>query len=318
MTTTYFPKHLQIETVNKLCNAKCPMCTIFTDARKAEIMKLDTYKQIIEKFIPYKDKIEFITLHGCGEPLLDKTISDKIAYSKQLGFRGLGFSTNVGLLKEANAKKLLDAGIDTLICSIDGFTKEVQEKIRVKAGDFDVIYANMRNFLRLRDEGGYKSRVLIRFIRQRLNYKQWDDYHAYWSQYIDRSKGDDILRFDVHNCGGKVPDYENMTLEGDPTVPPLNDTANQNTGSGVCPDPFERLIVFADGSIGFCSSDQDGYFKLPNILEGDPIAIFNAEPYQIYRKAWLEGRENELKYCNTCTIARSRNSKTKPAVTHAS
>ena len=310
----HFPKHLQIETVNKLCNARCPMCTILTDARDAKIMGFEHYKSIIERFVPYKDKIEFVTLHGCGEPLLDKTIAEKIRYTKELGFRGIGFSTNVGLLNATRAKELLDAGIDTLIASIDGLTKEVQESIRVNAGDFDLICENMQNYLGIRDQGNYNSRVLIRFIRQRLNYKQWDDYYAYWSQFINKDKGDDILRFDVHNCGGKVQGYDEMSLVGTSEDPSLCEVVEEEEGATLCPDLFERMIVFADGSIGFCSSDQDGYFNFPNIMEEDPIDIFNRPEYVAYRNAWEEGREMELPYCSTCTITQSRRNKTKPAM----
>lgn len=314
----YYPKQLQIETVNKLCNARCPMCTIFTDARDAQIMKFEQYKPIIDRFVPYKDKIDFVTLHGCGEPLLDKSIGEKIRYTKELGFRGIGFSTNVGLLHEKWAKELMDSGIDTLIASIDGLTKEVQEAIRPKAGDFDVIYDNMQNYLRIRNEGNYKSRVLIRFIRQRLNYKQWDDYYAYWSKLINKQKGDDILRFDVHNCGGKVEGYDEMTLVGTSEDPALDEFVEEGEETTLCPDLFERFIVFADGSIGFCSSDQDGYFDFPNILDADPIDIFNSSVYETYRKVWEDRREMELPHCSTCTITQSRNNKTRPGMSKTS
>jgi MoaA/NifB/PqqE/SkfB family radical SAM enzyme len=212
---SYFPSHLQIETVNKLCNARCAMCTIFTNNRAAEIMSLEKFMKIIDKFEPYKDRLEFLTTHGCGEPILDKTIAEKIAYAKKAGFRGIGFSTNAGLLTEEISKKLLEAGLDTLIFSIDGLTKEVQEAIRYKAGDFKQVYDNVHRFMELRDKGNYSSRGLIRMIRQKLNYKQWDDYLKYWSELITPEKGDAVIKFDIHNCGGKVEGYKDMKIPQD-------------------------------------------------------------------------------------------------------
>ena len=38
-------------------------------ARPAEIMSLKNFKIIASKFKPYVDRIRFLSLHGCGEPL---------------------------------------------------------------------------------------------------------------------------------------------------------------------------------------------------------------------------------------------------------
>ena len=310
----YRPKHLQIETVNKLCNAKCDMCTIFIDKRNAEIMSLEKFKQIIDRFIPFKEDLEFLTLHGCGEPLLDKTLPEKISYAKKLGFKGIGFSTNAGLLTPDISKKLLESGLDTLICSIDGFTKEVQETIRLKAGDFDEIYNNVQEYIKIRDSGAYKGRILMRMIVQKLNYKQWGDYYTYWSKLLSKEKGDDVLRFEIHNCGGKVERYDEMKLPSDYKEDIKSPEKNDKSCVSVCPDIFERLIIFADGSIGFCSTDQDGWFDFPNILDGEVLDIYNSKFFTEYRNAWLNGKENSLKYCSTCNVTTSRNNKTLPDV----
>ncbi|MDR3156973.1 MAG: radical SAM protein [Lactobacillales bacterium] len=307
----YSPKHLQIETVNKLCNAKCAMCTIFTNKRKAKIMNLETFKKIIDKFVPYKEVIEFLTLHGCGEPLLDKTLSEKINYAKKNGFKGIGFSTNAGLLTSKISENLLEAGVDTLIFSIDGFSKEVQEKIRLNAGSFEKIYDNVKNYIKIRNSKNYKSRILIRMIRQKLNYEQWDDYYKYWSNYISKDKGDDIIRFDIHNCGGKVKEYAEMSL---PESLQCNSNFISSSKVKVCPDLFERFIIFSDASIGFCSTDQDGYFDFPNILDDEIHNIFNHQIFNNYRKIWLKGGGNTLKYCADCNVINSRNNKTIPMI----
>ena len=75
---TYVPSHVQIETVNRFCDARCPMCTIkfvpehkkitkdeFSNngmSRAAEIMTLETFKAIVIKFKPYVERIEGLNL----------------------------------------------------------------------------------------------------------------------------------------------------------------------------------------------------------------------------------------------------------------
>ena len=62
----FYPSKVDIETVNRFCNARCPMCTIkfvpdFTKlepdeeshngiSRKAEVMSLKTFEKIADKF----------------------------------------------------------------------------------------------------------------------------------------------------------------------------------------------------------------------------------------------------------------------------
>ena len=304
----YYPKHLQIETVNKYCNAKCPMCTIFDSTRDPRIMSLEEFRFILKRFLPYKEHIKFLTLHGCGEPLYDKKMPEKVAFAKEMGFKGIGFSTNCELLRSELSQQLLKAGLDTLIASIDGITKEVQESIR-PGTYFDRVYSNTRNYIKIRDTGDYPGRVLIRVIRQTLNYDEWDEYCEFWSQFINPEKGDDIIQFDIHNCADKIEGYNKMLADRQ---------KYKDEGYMICPDLFERFIVFASGFVGFCSADQSGYFDFGNILDNDPINIFNNQTYKEYREAHLENRQNELEYCRTCTISNSRHFKHKPRTLNVS
>ena len=160
-----YPSHLQVETVNKVCDAKCIMCVIHENTRRRQVMSLDYFKKAIDRFLPYKEYFNFVTLHGCGEPLLDKTISEKVYYVKKMGFRGIGFASNCQALSEELSKKLLSAGLDTLLVSIDGFSKLVQERIRVGT-NFDTIVGNVQKYISLRNTMNYSGRVLVRFIRQ--------------------------------------------------------------------------------------------------------------------------------------------------------
>jgi len=44
----------------------------------------------MNKFLKYKDKIEYLTLHGLGEPLLDKGLTEKVKIAKDMSFREQG------------------------------------------------------------------------------------------------------------------------------------------------------------------------------------------------------------------------------------
>jgi MoaA/NifB/PqqE/SkfB family radical SAM enzyme len=317
----YVPTHLQIETVNRLCDARCPMCSIkFSPefpleteddesykgtARDVGIMSLDTFKAILSKFIPYTDNITHLSLHGCGEPLLDKSLPEKINFAKDSGFRGIGFTSNCTLLTEDRSNKLLKAGLNCIIPSIDGTTKEVHETIRPRT-DFEKIVENVKTFIQCRDSGDFNCKVLVRMIRQQLNYNQWDEYERFWSSLMTPEKGDQVLNIDIHNCGGKIVDFDKMKVNNFSERKMNFDKKYQEESTGMCPDLFSRFSIFTSGDVALCSADQSEYYKLGNVLEMDPIEIYNGEIFNYYRKKWMEKKYMELDYCKTCTIAISR------------
>jgi len=321
----YIPSHLQIEPVNRYCNARCPMCSIkFVPesrqdeedpfsyngiSRKPEIMSLETFKIIASKFTDYVQNINILSLHGCGESLLDKTLPDKVEFAKKMGFKEVGFTTNCTLLKKDVTEKLLDSGLNCIIPSIDGTTKEVHEAIR-PGTDFTKIIENMKYFIEYRDKQNCNCKVLVRMVRQQLNYKQWDEYKRFWSELLDISKGDRILGIDVHNTGGRIKDFEKMKVDDFSTKKEEFEKEYHEKNDGMCPDIFSRFSVFTSGDVALCSADQAQYYKLGNVIESDPIEIYNNEVFTYYREKWINKQYMDLPYCNTCTIALSRASKT--------
>lgn len=294
----YIPSHLQIEPVNGYCNARCIMCTIEDWQRKPTVMDNGKFREILEKFVPYQKDLKFLTLHCWGESLIDKSFPDKVKIASDMGFNGIGLASNCQLLHDRTAKALLENGLDTIICSIDGITKETHEKIRRRT-NYDKIHANVLNFIKLRNETKSKTKVLIRFIRQQENQHEWEEYRDYWNTQINPEYGDDVAKFDVHNVGGELDGYE------------LRDVLKGVWYSDIkCQDVFEKFLVFSDGSVALCDADTDGFFTIGNVLETEPMEIYNGEIFTKYRQKMLEGKIMDLEHCKTCSIPRSRMYKT--------
>lgn len=320
----YIPSLVQIETVNRHCNARCPMCTIkfipdtkaatgdeqsySGKARKPEIMTLETFKVIADKCKNFVNNIKYLSLHGCGEPLMDRTLAEKVNYAHGVGFKEIGFTSNCGLLKRDTAEKLLHAGLNCIIPSIDGVTKDVHEAIRPRL-DYNDIIRNVKYFIEYRDKYNFNCKVLIRMIRQQLNYKQWDEYHSFWSKLLNPKKGDNILKIDIHNTGGKVKDFDKMKVSEFDSKKSQFEKDCFEKNEGMCPDLFSRLSVFASGSVALCSADQSSYYYLGNLLNDEPLKIFNGERFNYYREKWLEKDYMNLDYCKDCTVAISRHHK---------
>ncbi len=292
--STIIPEHVQIEPVGGACTAACPMCTIDIVKRNPTVMAVETFELILKKFLPYKDKIKLVSSTGMGESLLDKNLHTKIAIARDLGFSGRGFTTNATNLTEERSRAVIYAGLQTLICSIDGIKKETHETIRPRT-KFEVVRSNVENFLKIRDELKAPTRLVVRFVRQQLNKDEWPAYQKYWSDRIDRARGDLVVKFDVQNWGGSLEDYQDLDV---------------NEGvffdKAVCEDVFRRIWIHSDGGVALCCADESRFYKIGNVIEEDPIKVYNSEVFRKHRKMMLAGRIGELDHCKDCTMPRSR------------
>lgn len=288
------PNYLQIE-IHRGCNARCIMCPLNymndLDLIKKGRMSEENFKKIIDKFLPYVPQINYISLWELGEPLLDPGLFEKIKYLKKHNFKNIAIATNTDLLNETKQKELLESGIDTIICSVDGIDKKIHESIRLNT-NFERVVKNIQSCIEKRNKGNYKTRFLIRMIRQKLNYQQWPDYVKYWEKFIDRKKRDDIIAFNVHSWGGSQIKEKR---EVDWSIP--------------CLDINERMIISFDGEVTLCCGDVPGSknkIKLGNVLFEDPIDIFNNKIFKYYREMNKNGLRRYLYLCRECNIPEQR------------
>jgi len=290
------PKRIQLETFYG-CNASCTMCVIdFPTNRKKGIMPLEMSKYILDELSLYKDEIDKLDLFGLGEPLLDPYIFQRIKYAKEKGFRNIAISTNADLLDKEKQKKLLEIGIDTVLFSIDGVKKETHEKIR-RGVKFERVVENCQSIIKMRDEGDYKTRFVIRFIRQDTNKDEWEAFRKFWRPKLSketREKRDLIILYDVNTLGGEIYCKRNLIKEQeeDPKIE-----------KKPCHMVFDRLIVLSNGSVPLCCEDiLKAKYCLGNVKNSSLIEIFNCEKLDKIRKIHLEGKKNTLDICRECTV----------------
>lgn len=287
------PSHVQVEVVNGMCTSRCTMCSYKEWRRKPHIMDNNAFRRVLEWFVPYQDQIEYVSLQGWGEPLLDESLPEKVRIAKEMGFRGVGFATNATELDETMSRRLLEVGLDSVICGIDGICKETHESIR-RGTNFDQIVANVKGFIRMRNETNGHTRVVIRLIRQKANVDEWAEFQEYWLSQLDPARDDDVFVFDIHNCAGSIEDYDEFDVNPDVEL------------GTVCEELTKRIMILSNGDVAFCNADINGFYDLGSALDTDPLKIFNNETFNRVRQTMAEGRIHELEHCKECTIPRSR------------
>ena len=206
------PEQIQIETVAGLCNVSCNMCPIDSHPRQ-EIMSLDFFKRIIKRLKSYSGEIKMVTLSGIGEPFLDKSISLKISYLVESGFQGVGVYTNGMALTPSNTEKVFEAGLSTLVISLDGLTAETQDRIRL-GSEINKLLPKIHNAIKLRDSRFKNVSIILRFTRQAINSHETETYVNYWREHLKLATTgrDQILIYDMHSHGNLV-DIKNIQVK---------------------------------------------------------------------------------------------------------
>ena len=127
-------------------------------------MSMDLFKKIIDEISGHS---EFVYLHGLGESLLHPKFFEMADYANKAGLK-THLSTNMSFLTDERSEKLVKSGIDFIVLSVDGATKETYESIRV-GGDFEKNLNQAKRFLRLKRDMKADFHVVVQFIQMESN-----------------------------------------------------------------------------------------------------------------------------------------------------
>ena len=160
------PLSIDIE-IAAICDLACPHCSREFLVTPDKVINFELYKSIIDQAV--KLDVPSVKLIWRGEPLLHPRVKDLIKYAKESGIIEVIINTNGTNLYEKKANELIDSGLDQLIYSFDGGTKQTYEKMRpgrFKKNNFEDVYNNIKNFHEIRK----KKEIKI------SNYKDTNDY----------------------------------------------------------------------------------------------------------------------------------------------
>ena len=144
------PLCIDIETAS-VCDLACPHCYRQFIATPDKIMSKDLAFKIIDQASELK--VPSMKFNWRGEPLLNPSLFEIIDYAKKKGVLETIINTNATKLNKNMAKKIINSGLDLMIYSFDGGTKNSYEKMRpgrFQKNDFNSIYENIKKFSELK------------------------------------------------------------------------------------------------------------------------------------------------------------------------
>ncbi len=160
------------------CNLRCKMCGQWGEAGSAKAyskeqiqacLSVDEIKALVDDVAGFKPNI---TLFG-GEPLLYNGWEDVVRYVKAAGLR-CNMISNCTLLPK-HAERVVDAGVDEIIVSLDG-PEPVHDEIRGREGTFARLKQGLDALRAARDAAGRKAPLInVSSVLFEENYERLDE-----------------------------------------------------------------------------------------------------------------------------------------------
>jgi len=160
------PRKLYCE-VTTDCNLQCRTCMRQSWDEPGGTMGRELFRRVVEEFRQFPSA-ETIQFGGFGEPLCHPHLLELVADAARAGLR-TELLTNATQLTRSVAEGLLDAGLDTLIVSLDGASPSTHERVR-RGSALEQVYDNLRHLHVLRlTRGVAKPEIGIAFVAMKSN-----------------------------------------------------------------------------------------------------------------------------------------------------
>lgn len=266
--------------VTTRCNADCSFCPrskiIRSGKRSIADLEDKTLEKVVKDLAEFRD-LELVWLSGLGEPLLYPNLFDAVdLIRKKLSPTvELRVITNCLLLKGKLAEKIIDSGIDSLVCSLNLANEKLYEKFR-RSPDFNTIKKNIIEFLLMK--GNQKPAVLLRINEFDVNKPYLAEARSFWSRYLNRNDSFSLGGFS--NWAGKIV---RESFVSKPIPSPRRP----------CSFLWNFLTINLEGYVFPCcvalSENSESFLCLGNVREKSACELYNSEKLKTLRSLHRKG-----------------------------
>jgi len=230
-------------------------------------------------------KVNKLYLSGFGEPLVDKRLPEFVARARDKGIPVISIVTNAQLLDSDLAASLIDAGINEINISIDGFTAESYARTRLGL-NFERVIDNIKELhaiIELRPSSHGKVRVLVSAVDLLSNRHERVIANQLLGKYVDH------IYF--RQAQGWTANYGHMIAGYSPHFRPNRIP---------CRYLWDSMSVYIDGRVPPCCLDYEAEQSMGDAAQMSLAEIWHGERFANYRRLHLENRKSELNPCSRC------------------
>lgn len=268
------------------CNLRCPFCpTGKMDSRQRGFAQIELYEKIFKQIGKYS---YLITLHGWGEPLLNRNLVEviKLAHANKI-FTVV--TSNGSLLNKEISREIIRSKLDYLILSVDGISEESYKKYRIR-GQFEEVLNNIKELISLKKE----MRSSTPFIEWQFIVFRHNEHEIQSAKLLAAELGVDHIVF--------MPAYtEDSSFNSTNKKYHLPKSSPLSARSD-CRHLWSTFTFHWNGTAVPCCYDYPEKISYGDIMAEDFKQIWNNKKFQESRNIIKNGSENysnEL-YCSSC------------------
>lgn len=286
------PVSLAIET-SSVCNLQCTGCERGQNliSRKQSFLSFEQFRTLLDTM---PSTVMHLLLHGQGEPLLNRELPQMIAYANTKKCFTT-FSTNGLLLHFELCRQLIDAHLNAITISIDGFDQQSYNAFRV-GGSFHDVLQNVIKFVKLKKS----LRTVYPIITIQLIVTRFNEYHLKQIKRFAYSTGADIVRFktayatDLNSFPSYLPENPkyNRYIVSDGKL-----MMRRQSAPG-CFRFHRSLTITSDGKVVPCCYDKHATYVLGDINTQHIAVIWKSKEVSKLRKQLFT--RNKLDMCQNC------------------
>lgn len=277
-----FPPQLVIENTSA-CNQQCLHCSHKELTRPKKHMSRELWNKIVEEIGQVAPNTELWPTFYGEALILGDELWDRIDYADKEGCKNIVLNSNATLLHRKNHfDRILKSPLKRFILSLDGFTKETYEKIRVH-GKWEQVYPNVEELLNRKAQLGIESPAIIcQFSLMEENQDEAEDFRKYW-----------------HERGAEVKVRPKLEWTATGTI--RSSFIDRETDFRIaCPWANNTMAIHQDGTVVTCAVDYDARLKVSNVKNSSVKDAWKML-YELSRKHHMNHDwENIPDICKSC------------------
>jgi MoaA/NifB/PqqE/SkfB family radical SAM enzyme len=262
---------LQIETITT-CSARCSFCVYPKLDRSGHTMPMDLFQKIIDEAVTIP-QIERFVLHGLGEPTLDMSLEKRIQYVRERSTAPIEIYTHGAHLTPARFDSLKQAGLSSLIFSLNAVRQDQHQGLMGLVGKFDLVCRNID--YAIANRGNMYIEVHAVFAKDTFNDADAFAFDNRWGEYAK------VIR--ENNWAGETR------------------TLHILDGNECCGRALGQIYVLYDGRVSMCCYDPTGKTIFGDLKTQSIKEVYNSGYYSMFRQLHSADKAGVFKQCKNCT-----------------
>lgn len=278
-----FPRAVEFQTLST-CNAKCVFCPHFQSPEDIPHGRMDD--ALIHKIIDECSKymVGRISPYLTNEPLMDKRmpwILQEIKKKARFPVK-TKINTNANLLTEDVSKKLIDAKLDQLWISVNGYSEETYRASMDL--DFTVSMNNINTFLDMKKIlGAKRPKVVVTTIRTKLVEHEMEKAKEFWAvRDVD---------FRIHNLDNRSGEEAASAIRPDSRKP----APKRN-----CDLFLKQAYIVENGDMIICCHDWKQTVVVGNVAKTSIREVWNSDYFKGLIYEYYSEKFDNLEICRHC------------------